>query len=94
MKNNHRKVAVITGAGGGIGMGAAAIAPADGYTLLAAHPALLALPESERLFGRKTTYDRSSFAPLALLVAESEPAQSPRRIGEPFVWLTVSCYSL
>jgi tripartite-type tricarboxylate transporter receptor subunit TctC len=77
------------GAGGGIGMGAAAIAPADGYTLLAAHPSLLALPESERLFGRKTNYDRSSFAPLALLVADPlvivVKADSPWKTYEEFV---------
>jgi tripartite-type tricarboxylate transporter receptor subunit TctC len=77
------------GAGGGIGMGAAAAAPADGYTLLAAHPSLLALPESERLFGRKTTYDRSSFAALALLVADPlvlvVKSSSPWKTYEEFV---------
>lgn len=58
------------GAGGGVGMGAAANAPADGYTLLATHPSIIALPESERLFGRTPPVDRSQFAPIALLVAD------------------------
>jgi tripartite-type tricarboxylate transporter receptor subunit TctC len=77
------------GAGGGIGMAAAAMAPADGYTLLAAHPSLLALPESERLFGRTTSYDRSSFTPLALLVADPlvlvVKANAPWKTYEEFV---------
>lgn len=77
------------GAGGGIGMGAAAAAPPDGYTLLAAHPALLALPEADRLFGRKTSYDRSSFTPLALLVADPlvivVKGDSPWKTYEEFI---------
>jgi tripartite-type tricarboxylate transporter receptor subunit TctC len=51
-------------------MAAAATAPADGYTLLATHPSIISLPESERLFGRKPPIDRSDFAPLGLLVAD------------------------
>ena len=58
------------GAGGGVGMTAAAGAPSDGYTLLATHMALLSLPEIDSMFGRKSAFDRSSFAPLALLVAD------------------------
>lgn len=58
------------GAGGGIGMTAAANAAADGYTLLATHPSIIALPESERLFGRTPSVDRSAFTPLALVVAD------------------------
>lgn len=58
------------GAGGGVGMTAAAGAPSDGYTLLATHMALLSLPETDSMFGRKSAFDRSSFAPLALLVAD------------------------
>lgn len=59
------------GAGGAIGMAVVANAPADGYTLLATHPAILAVPEADRMFGRTPTSDRSSFTPLALLVAKS-----------------------
>lgn len=58
------------GAGGAIGMASVANAPADGYTLLATHPAILAVPEADRMFGRTPTSERSSFTPLALLVAD------------------------
>lgn len=58
------------GAGGGIGMNAVAKAPADGYTLLATHPSIIALPESERILGRQAAVDLSNFSPLALLVAD------------------------
>lgn len=58
------------GAGGGVGMAAAATSVPDGYTLLATHPAILAVPEADRMFGRTPTSERSSFAPLALLVAD------------------------
>jgi tripartite-type tricarboxylate transporter receptor subunit TctC len=58
------------GAGGGIGMTAAANAEPDGHTLLATHPALHALPEADRMFGRLSKYDRTKFKPLALLVAD------------------------
>jgi tripartite-type tricarboxylate transporter receptor subunit TctC len=58
------------GAGGAIGSAAAANATADGYTLLATNPSLLILPEADRLFGKTPTFDRSSFVPLGLLVAD------------------------
>ena len=58
------------GAGGAIGTAAVANALADGYTVLATNPSLLILPEADRLFGRTSTFDRSSFVPLALLVAD------------------------
>ena len=58
------------GAGGAVGMAAAASAAPDGYTLLATHLSVLAVPEAERMFGRTPSFDRSSFTPLALLVAD------------------------
>jgi len=58
------------GAGGAIGMAAVATSPPDGYTLVATNPALLILPEADRMFGRPSTFDRSSFIPIALLVAD------------------------
>jgi tripartite-type tricarboxylate transporter receptor subunit TctC len=58
------------GAGGAIGMASVASAPADGYTLLATNPSLLILPEADSMFGRVPKFDRSSFVPLALLVAD------------------------
>lgn len=58
------------GAGGAVGMAAVATSPPDGYTLVATNPALLILPEADRMFGRTSTFDRSSFIPIALLVAD------------------------
>lgn len=77
------------GAGGGIGMAAGANANPDGYTLLAAHPAILSIPEAERQFGRKPPFERSSFTPLALLVADPlvvmVKADSPWKTYKDFV---------
>ena len=58
------------GAGGAVGMAAVATSPADGHTLVATNPALLILPEADRMFGRTSSFDRSSFVPIALLVAD------------------------
>lgn len=77
------------GAGGAIGMSAVATAPADGYTLLATHPSIIAVPEAERLFERKPAVDRTNFSPLALLVADPlvlvVKADSPWKTYEEFV---------
>ena len=77
------------GAGGGVGMVAVAGALPDGYTLLATHPALLSVPEAERMFGRTPSFDRASFAPLALLVADPlvlvVKADAPWKTYEEFV---------
>jgi tripartite-type tricarboxylate transporter receptor subunit TctC len=77
------------GAGGAVGMSSASIANSDGYTLLATHSSILALPESERIFGRTLNFDRSSFTPLALLVADPlvlvVKADSPWKSYEDFV---------
>ena len=77
------------GAGGAIGMAAVATAPPDGYNLLAIHPAILAVPEADRMFGRTPASDRASFAPLALLVADPlvlvVRADAPWKTYEEFV---------
>ena len=73
MNNVWKHPAVVTtrpGAGGAIGTVAVANAAADGHTLLVTNPSLLILPEADRLFGRTTPFDRSSFVPLGLLVAD------------------------
>ena len=73
MNNVWKQPAVVLtrpGAGGAIGSAAVANAAADGYTLLATNPSLLILPEADRLFGRTSTFDRSSFVSLGLLVAD------------------------
>ena len=77
------------GAGGAIGMAAAATAPPDGYTLLLTHPSIISVPEAERIFGRTPAVDRTNFAPLALLVADPlvlvVKASSPWKTYEEFV---------
>lgn len=77
------------GAGGGVGMQSVAASKPDGYTLLAAHPSMLTIPESDKLFDRKTAYDRSSFEPLALMVADPTvivvKADSPWKTYDDFV---------
>jgi len=77
------------GAGGAIGMSTVANAPADGYTLLAAHPFINTLPEAERQFGRNVAFDRSHFAALSLIVADPlvlvVKADSPWKTYEDFV---------
>ena len=77
------------GAGGAIGMSTVANAPADGYTLLATHPSIIAVPEAERLFGRTPAVDRTHFTPLSLLVADPlvlvVKADSPWKTYEDFV---------
>ena len=77
------------GAGGAIGMASVANAAPDGYTLLATHSAIISLPVSEKLFGRATSFDRSNFTPLALIVADPVvlivPADSPWKTAQDFV---------
>ncbi len=77
------------GAGGAIGMAAVANAPADGYTLLATHPSIIAVPEADRMFGRVPAVDRSNFSPLALLVADPlvlvVKGDSPWKTYEDFI---------
>ncbi|MCE2774092.1 MAG: tripartite tricarboxylate transporter substrate binding protein [Burkholderiaceae bacterium] len=73
MNNVWKQPAVVNtrpGAGGAIGTVAVANAVADGYTLLVTNPSLLILPEADRLFGRTPSFERSSFVPLGLLVAD------------------------
>jgi tripartite-type tricarboxylate transporter receptor subunit TctC len=77
------------GAGGAIGMAATASSSPDGYTIMASNPSLLILPEADKLFGRPSTFDRSSFVPLALLVADpvvlAVKADAPWKTYQEFV---------
>ena len=77
------------GAGGAIGMASVANSPPNGYTLLATHSAIISLPASEKLFGRTTSFDRSNFTPLALIVADPVvlvvPADSPWKTAQDLV---------
>ncbi len=59
-----------TGAGGAVGMQAAAVSKPDGYNLMVALSSISVMPEVDALFGRPSTYKLKDFAPIALLSAD------------------------
>ena len=58
------------GAGGATGIGAAARAPADGYTLLLSLSSISILPEADAILGRKPAFTLSQFRPIARFTAD------------------------
>jgi tripartite-type tricarboxylate transporter receptor subunit TctC len=58
------------GAGGALGIGHAARAPADGYTVLLALSSISVLPEADRLLERKGSYTLDQFKPIARITAD------------------------
>jgi tripartite-type tricarboxylate transporter receptor subunit TctC len=58
------------GANGAIGTQSAAMAPADGYTLLLTTPSLLSVPEVDRLFERTPLYAVDQFIPIARITSD------------------------
>ncbi|UZD55980.1 Bug family tripartite tricarboxylate transporter substrate binding protein [Caldimonas aquatica] len=58
------------GAGGALGIGAAARAPADGYTLLLSLSSISMLPEADHLLGRKPSFQPEQFKPIARITAD------------------------
>jgi tripartite-type tricarboxylate transporter receptor subunit TctC len=60
-----------TGAGGATGIGVAARAPADGYTLLMSLSSISILPEADRLLERKPVYTLAQFKPIARFTADT-----------------------
>ncbi len=58
------------GAGGALGMGAAARAPADGYTVLMTLSSISILPEADAILGRKPAYTLNQFKPIARFTAD------------------------
>jgi tripartite-type tricarboxylate transporter receptor subunit TctC len=58
------------GAGGGLGMGLAARAAPDGYTVLLALSSISVLPEADKLFDRKPAFTLNQFKPIARLTAD------------------------
>jgi tripartite-type tricarboxylate transporter receptor subunit TctC len=77
------------GAGGGIGMGFAAKAKPDGYTLLLALSSISILPEADKVIGRTPLYQLDQFAPIARLTADptvlAVRAESPWKSLAEFV---------
>jgi len=60
----------VGGAGGAVGMAAAANAKPDGYTILLALSSISIIPEADRLFGRTPAYTLDQLKPIALLGAD------------------------
>lgn len=58
------------GAGGGIGLAAAAKAPADGYTIVMALSSYSVLPEADVIIGRQQMYSYQSLRPIARFTAD------------------------
>ena len=58
------------GAGGGIGMGMAAKAPPDGYTVLLALSSISVIPEADSLLGRPPTFALADLRPIARFTAD------------------------
>jgi tripartite-type tricarboxylate transporter receptor subunit TctC len=73
------------GAGGGIGMGLAAKAPADGYTVLMALSSFSVIPEADTLLGRAPMYSFNALRPIARFTAD--PTVLAVRADAP--WKTV-----
>jgi len=73
------------GAGGGIGMGLAAKAKPDGYTLLMALSSLTVIPEADVLLGRPAMFSLSDLRPIARFTAD--PTVLAVRADAP--WKTV-----
>ena len=77
------------GAGGAIGMAAAANARPDGYTILMALSSISIIPPADRLFDRKPPYEMSQLVPIALVSADPTVlvvrADSPWKTVKDFV---------
>ena len=77
------------GAGGALGMGQAARAAPDGYTVLLALSSISVLPEADLLFGRKPAYTLNQFKPIARFTADPTVlvvrADSPWKTLDEFV---------
>jgi tripartite-type tricarboxylate transporter receptor subunit TctC len=58
------------GAGGAIGIGQAARAAADGYTVLMSLSSISILPEADTILNRKPAYELSQFKPIARFTAD------------------------
>lgn len=77
------------GAGGGIGMGLAAKAPPDGYTVLLSLSSFTVLPEADVLLGRAPMYALAALRPIARFTADptvlAVRAEAPWKTVKEFV---------
>jgi tripartite-type tricarboxylate transporter receptor subunit TctC len=78
-----------SGAGGAVGIGHAARAPGDGYTLLLSLSSISILPEADKILERKPLFQLDQFKPIARITADPTVlvvrADSPWRTLEDFV---------
>jgi tripartite-type tricarboxylate transporter receptor subunit TctC len=78
-----------TGAGGAVGMAAAAKSAPDGYTILMALSSISIFPVSDRIGGKTPSYEMNDFAPVALITADPTvlvvSADSPWKTLKEFV---------
>lgn len=90
-KTLRRPVLVVNrpGAGGAVGMAAAAKAAPDGYTILIALSSISIFPVSDPINGRPAPYQLADFAPIALVTADPTilvvAADSPYRNIHDFI---------
>ena len=77
------------GAGGALGIGVAARAPADGYTVLLSLSSISILPEADRITGRAPMFQLDQLVPIARLTADptvlAVRADSPWKTLQDFV---------
>jgi len=77
------------GAGGGVGMAAAAKAAPDGYTVLLALSSISIIPEADRLLKRPPMYELRQFTPIARFTADptvlTVRADSPWKTAAEFI---------
>jgi len=77
------------GAGGAVGIGQAARAEPDGYTLLMSLSSISILPEADKILGRKAAFQLDQFAPIARVTADPTVlivrADSPWKTLQDFV---------
>ena len=77
------------GAGGAVGMAAAAKAAPDGYTILMGLSSISIFPVSDRISGKTPPYELDDFAPIALVTADPTVlvvrADSPYKTLKDFV---------
>ncbi len=78
-----------SGAGGGIGMGAAAKAAPDGYTVLLALSSISIIPEADKLLKRSPMYELNQLEPIARFTADptvlTVRADSPWKTAAEFI---------
>jgi tripartite-type tricarboxylate transporter receptor subunit TctC len=77
------------GAGGGVGMAAAARAKPDGYTILMALSSISIIPEADKILGKEVSYQLNQFRPIARFTADPTVlvvrADSPWKTYQEFI---------